>query len=86
MPVLAKLSIDPNYKCGKATSILLHELCKAADEHGLASYLDSSSFRYSLHEKYGFAEVNTITVDLRPWGGMGDYVLRNMVRPASKSA
>lgn len=72
------MSIDPNYKCEKATSILLRELYKATDDRGLASYLDSSSFKDSLYEKYVFAEVESITIDLRPCGGMADYILRSM--------
>jgi N-acetylglutamate synthase-like GNAT family acetyltransferase len=84
MQVLAKIATDPNYQSQEAAGILFREMCKAADERQLASYLESSPLTYSLYEAYGFVEVDTIKVDLKLWGGMGDYILRNMVRPAVK--
>jgi hypothetical protein len=61
-------------------------MCQTADELQLPSYLESSPAGYSLYKKHGFVEVETAKVDLRPWGGMSDYIMKNMVRPAVHSA
>lgn len=84
MPVLAKIATDPNCQCQEAASILLREMCKAADERQLSSYSESSPLAHGLYEEYGFVEVDIVKVDLKPWGGMGDYILKYMVRPSVK--
>lgn len=40
-----------------------------ADELGLSAYTEASEQGLNLYLRYGFKEVDRVTVDLEPWGG-----------------
>lgn len=55
-----------------------------ADRLGLDSYLEASPEGRPLYEKSGFTSVDTLTVDMSPWGGPASHSTELMVRPKSK--
>jgi hypothetical protein len=64
--------------------MLLKWGAEEADRLGLDTYLEASPEGKPLYEKAGYKSVDTLTVDLSPWGGPASHSTELMVRPVSK--
>jgi GNAT superfamily N-acetyltransferase len=63
------LATDPTHHRRGAGALLLRWGTAEADRLRLPCYLESSPAGRPLYERYGFAEVDSVAVDLSPWGG-----------------
>ncbi|CAH0015086.1 unnamed protein product [Clonostachys rhizophaga] len=82
---LKLLHTDPNHQRRGAGSMLIDWGLEESSRLGIDSYLESSIAGQSLYAKCGFEVVDTLVVDLSPWGGPADVTSPLMLRPVSKS-
>ncbi|KAF4450688.1 GCN5-related N-acetyltransferase (GNAT) domain-containing protein [Fusarium austroafricanum] len=71
----------PKHQRRGAASLLLEYGLKESDRLGIPACLESSAEGRKLYEKFGFEEVDRLTVDFSRWGGPSDVTIPLMVRP-----
>ena len=67
-----------------AASLLLKWGTERADDNNLPAYLEGTKSGYNVYRKYGFEEVDNLSIEISPWGGE-DFLNYCMIRP-TKSA
>ncbi|KPM34500.1 hypothetical protein AK830_g12070 [Neonectria ditissima] len=66
---LKLLHTEPKHQKRGAASLLLEWGLKEAERLGFPAFLEASEQARPLYEKWGFKEVDKLTVDFSPWGG-----------------
>ncbi|KAF7551023.1 hypothetical protein G7Z17_g5306 [Cylindrodendrum hubeiense] len=77
---LKLLHTQPKHQKRGAASLLLEWGLEEADRLGIPAFLESSQQGRRLYEKWGFREVETLTVDFSPWGGPSSIEVPLMLR------
>jgi hypothetical protein len=67
--VLKELYVQPEFQRRGIRGTLVEWGVKKTDELGLVAYTEASPKGLGLYLRYGFKEVDSVTVDLEPWGG-----------------
>lgn len=63
------LATLPSYhRRGLASRLLQHGL-DIVDKDGKIAYIEASSHGYPLYQRFGFKEIDRVTLDLESWGG-----------------
>ncbi|KAK7414596.1 hypothetical protein QQX98_006533 [Neonectria punicea] len=84
---LKLLHTEPKHQKRGAASLLLEWGLGEADRLGFPAFLESSEQARPLYEKWGFNEVDRLTVDFSPWGGPSKIEVPLMLRlPQGQSA
>ncbi|KAK7426603.1 hypothetical protein QQZ08_006933 [Neonectria magnoliae] len=79
-PDLKLLHTEPKHQKRGAASLLLERGLGEADRLGFPAFLESSEQARPLYEKWGFNEVDRLTVDFPPWGGPARIEVPLMLR------
>ena len=79
---LASLLTSLTYGRKGAASELIKWGLSLADAHYLPTFVEVSSTDHSLFWEHGFQAVDTLTIDLRPWGGAHVEEYSLLIRPA----
>lgn len=77
---LSLLSTDPAYQRKGLASMLLNHVVALADAEGRKVYVESTVTGYPLYAKFGFRDVDLLSVDLSKWGVTKPGVNTIMVR------
>ncbi|PYI11210.1 hypothetical protein BO78DRAFT_413681 [Aspergillus sclerotiicarbonarius CBS 121057] len=67
--ILKELYVRPEFQRQGLGGVLVQRGVEEADRLGLQAYTEASKDGYGLYVKFGFEEVDRVTVDLEPWGG-----------------
>ncbi|RMZ88654.1 hypothetical protein DV736_g4113, partial [Chaetothyriales sp. CBS 134916] len=78
---LSVVGTAPKYRSQGAASLLVKWGTDRADDYNLPAYLEASQSGYSVYQKYGFEEVDHLTVQISQWGGQ-NFVNYCMIRPS----
>ena len=80
---LATLVTAPNHRRKGAASQLISIGLALADAHHLPTYVEATPEGLGLYLKHGFEQVDTMTIDLTPWGTPVTQEHTVLVRPAA---
>ena len=85
LKVLASLCTAPTHRRLGAASQLVEWGLALADAHQLPTYVESTPAGLPFYLKHGFEKVDTMEIDLRPWGR--DHVQEHtiLIRPAKQA-
>ena len=81
--VLAALVTSPKHRRKGAASQLINAGLALADAHHLPTYVEATPGGLSIYLKHGFVKVDTMIVDLNPWGKAIVEEHTILVRPAA---
>jgi ribosomal protein S18 acetylase RimI-like enzyme len=85
LSVLLTLGTDPEYRRRGIATMMMDPVIKLADQEGRKIYIEATSDGRPLYQKYGFRDIDLITMDLRRWGGEGpEYIWVMMREPKAK--
>lgn len=81
---LKRLHTEPKHQRRGAASLLLKWGLEESDRLGIPAVLESSPQGRLLYEKWGFREVDNLTVDFSPWGGPSKIEVPLMLRDSQR--
>lgn len=84
--VIANLVTSPKHRRKGAASQLISAGLALADAHHLPTYVEATPVGLGLYLKHGFEKVDTLTVDLRPWGHPIVQEHTILIRPAAPAS
>lgn len=67
--MLKELYVRPEFQQKGIGGTLVEWGVQKADELGLIAYTEASPKGLGLYLRFGFEEIDRVTVDLEPWGG-----------------
>jgi GNAT superfamily N-acetyltransferase len=66
---LSLLSTAPAYQRKGLASMLLNHVLDLADAEDRKTYVESTATGYPLYRKFGFRDIDLLSMDLSKWGG-----------------
>lgn len=63
------LATDPAFQRRGLGGMLMGHVTALADAESRRIYLEATTAGHPLYEKFGFRDVDLITIDLKKWGG-----------------